>query len=377
MKKVIAMLLALAMLLSMVACSSKQDAQDDTAATDSGTTDTAENEDTSSDASESGDQGYKVGFSNSYNGNTFRQTLEASFKETADELVAQGVVSDYTMAVTNNDNTQQISQIQSMVLDGCDIIIIDPGSATALNDAIDEAVEAGVVVFVVSDGPVTTDSCYQLNTDGYAAFAEATEEICKLAGDGKDALLIRGITGLEIEQLFYEGEYDTLMEHGYNVVGEVEGQWTDSVAKEALAAVLPSLNYDVDVILGQGGDDLVAAELFEEAGKEVHMILGSNRGGFLSWWANAYETSGYQTASTASDPCVASVALLIAVDILDGKVTIDEKEMYCGGTLITQDMMEENLEMFKNFDPDGMYYEQHDHQWIVDNIYSTYSTYTG
>ena len=161
------------------------------------------------------------------------------------------------------------------------------------------------------------------------------------------------------------------------MVGEVEGQWTDSVAKEALAAVLPSLNYDVDVIMGQGGDDLVAAELFEEAGKDIPVIVGSNRGGFLRWWAHAYEEFGYETASTATEAALGSIALRIAIDILDGKVTLNENEMYCGGTLLTQEMLVADLETFKNFDPDGMFFEPRDHQWIVDNIYSVYGTYAG
>ena len=262
MKKLIAMILALVMILSLVACGASQAPATEAPKAEAPAAEAPKAE-TPAPAER---KAYKVGFSNSYNGNTFRQTLEADFKAVADELVAQGVVSEYTMAVSNNDNTQQISQVQSFILDGCDIIIIDPGSATALNDVIDEVVAAGIIVFVISDGPVTTDTCYQLNTDGYACMNEVADAVCEIAGPDKKALLVRGITGLEIEQLFYEGHYDAAIEHGYEVVGEVEGQWTDSVAKEALAAVLPSLNYDVDVIMGQGGDDLVAAELFEEAG---------------------------------------------------------------------------------------------------------------
>lgn len=380
MKKLMAMIVTAALLLTLTACGQTQNTTDTTDTTSEGD-DTAAVTEESVDQTDTGaadqEKAYKVGFSNSYNGNTFRQALEESFKKHADLLKEEGRISDYTMAVSNNDNTQQIAQIQSMILDGCEILVIDPGSTTALNDVIDDAVAQGIIVFVVSDGPIETDTCYQFNTDAYGMMRNAAENIAKLVNkepEDTKVLYVRGIMGLEVEEQFFKGQFDYITgELGMQDVGQVEGQWTDSVAKEALEQVLPSLNYDVDLIMGQGGDDLVAAELFEANGHEVPLILGSCRGGFLKWWANACKTSGYETYSSTADPWVAAAALYMAIDIADGKISISDREMYGPGVELTQETMEANLEEFLNMPADKVYYEDHDYQWIVDTIYSVYA----
>ena len=56
-------------------------------------------------------EGYRIGFAQSYNGNSYRQTQEALMKELADELIAAGEISEYTVAEANLDVNQQIQQI--------------------------------------------------------------------------------------------------------------------------------------------------------------------------------------------------------------------------------------------------------------------------
>lgn len=98
--------------------------------------------------------GIVLGFSNSYNGNSYRQKEEALFYELADQLKAMGVLKDYIVTESNSDNATQASQIQSLILKGVDAIIVDPGSPTALNSAIEEAWDAGVPCVIVNGGPV-------------------------------------------------------------------------------------------------------------------------------------------------------------------------------------------------------------------------------
>ena len=114
---------------------------------------------------QSAKKGLVIGFSNSYNGNTYRQTMESLFKKLADQMVADGTLKSYKVLESNNNVATQVSQIESLILSGVNAIIVDPGSAAGLNGAIEKATAAGIPVVIVNDGPVTTDKCYQVNED--------------------------------------------------------------------------------------------------------------------------------------------------------------------------------------------------------------------
>ena len=106
-------------------------------------------------AADNAGKGFVIGFSNSYGGNTYRQTMEALFRKLADSMVADGTLKSYKMLQSNNNVATQVSQIESLILEGVNAIIIDPGSGSGLNGAIDKAVSAGIPVVIVNDGPVT------------------------------------------------------------------------------------------------------------------------------------------------------------------------------------------------------------------------------
>ena len=144
--KWIAMLVGGAMICSLAACGGQSSsAPASTAAPTEKTADTtaAEAGDTTEAADAAAEdkgegKGYVIGFSNSYNGNTYRQAMEGYLKEAAEELQKTGEVSEVIFAESNQNNSTQVQQIENFILQGVDAIIIDPGSATALNGAIQE-----------------------------------------------------------------------------------------------------------------------------------------------------------------------------------------------------------------------------------------------
>ena len=96
-------------------------------------------ETTRRDAGEKSKGGYKIGLTNSFNGNSYRQQMEAYAQEAADELKESGEISEFTIVEANNNASKQVQQIENFILEGMDAIIIDPISATALTGAIQEA----------------------------------------------------------------------------------------------------------------------------------------------------------------------------------------------------------------------------------------------
>ena len=100
-------------------------------------------------------EGYKIGFSDIYLTPSWMQQMKGMLDTRVDYWKEKGVISEFTLANANGDNSKQIADIQNMVAEGYDAIIIIAGSATALNNAVDEAMAKGVVV-VNTNSLVTT-----------------------------------------------------------------------------------------------------------------------------------------------------------------------------------------------------------------------------
>ena len=109
------------------------------------------------------DQQYVVGFTDNFDGNTLHQQQERYFNDLASAMKDAGIIKDYTMVVANNDVATQVQQIESFIMQGCNLIVVDPCSSSGLDGAIEEAYNAGVQVVVFNDGPVSSKYCTQLN----------------------------------------------------------------------------------------------------------------------------------------------------------------------------------------------------------------------
>lgn len=309
------------------------------------------------------DKGFVIGFSNSYGGNTYRQTMEALFRKLADTMVADGTLKSYKMLQSNNNVATQVSQIESLVLEGVDAIIIDPGSASGLNGAIDKAVSAGIPVVIVNDGPVTSDKVYQILWDTDAMASNAANHLAEIMNKKGNIIEIRGLAGVPFDDAFHASVVKALKAYpNIKVVGTVYGEWTESVAQQQVASILPGLK-QVDGVLGQGGDEYGALQAFQAAGRKLPVIIGGNRGNFLTWWSKEKAKNGYKSFSWAANPWSAGSSLYVAVDILKGvKVP---KTMTMPALSITQDM----VDSFANLRPDEVAAKEYDHDWIVSTYY--------
>lgn len=378
MKKLLALVLSLCLVVGLTACGGSTDTNTPASSGDQSGENAAEETqqpevdpavaelfddfDTSAD-------GIVLGFSNSYNGNSYRQKEEALFYELADQLKAMGVLKDYIVTESNSDNATQASQIQSLILKGVDAIIVDPGSPTALNSAIEEAWDAGVPCVIVNGGPVTTDKCYQINFDYKGSIMPAAQYVADRLGGKGNVLISRGIAGVPSDTGFYEGMREVLDQYpDIKIVAEVYSEWTGSIAQKEIASVLPSLD-QVDAVLGEGGDGYGAVMAFEAANREVPLIIGGNRGNFMTWWAQEYEENGYETMSWTTSPAIAAAGIFVACDLVRGKTDVP-LSMDIPGYIITQEDMIANIETYKNMEADDIAGELYDYDWVQNTLYT-------
>ena len=263
--------------------------------------------------------GMKIAFSNSFAGNSFRQVMIKSFEEMGAKAKADGVIADVAAVSSNNSVTEQASQIQNLILQGYNAIIVLAGSDTALNGAIKDACDAGIVVVAFASG-VTEPCAYVVdyNLDSYAK-AELDFIQSKLGDEAANILEIRGMAGDGFDKRLHDGVLKALADHpNYKSVGEVYGQWTATVAQKEVSGVLPSLP-QVDAVLTQGGDGYGAAQAFKAAGRDLPIIIMGNRQDELALWKQEHDASGYETFSLGATPSVSQVAFWVAQQILAGK----------------------------------------------------------
>lgn len=254
----------------------------------------------------------KIGLSNSYNGNSWRQQMVSDFTKAASSAKKAGKISDFTIVNSNNDATQQISQLKAMILQGYNAIVIDAASPTALNGVIKQACDAKITV-VVFDSLATAPCAYKLESN-YLTYGQIETDFVAKQLNGKGNLLeIRGVAGTSVDIDISKGIHTAVNKNpGLKIVGSVNGNWTTTVAQQAVVGILPSLP-KVDAVVGQGGDGAGAVAAFQAQHLPVPLVIMGNRGDDLRVWKQILTTDpSYQTTSISSMPGMSSIAFWVA-----------------------------------------------------------------
>ena len=261
------------------------------------------------DAKADGEKGsYKIGLTNSFNGNSYRQQMEAYAQEAAD---------------------------------------------------------AGIPCIIINDGPVESEAelCYQINFDTIYQMSTLTEYVCEAIGGKGKIIELRGTAGAEFDNIAHEGVLKALENYpDIEIVAEVYTDWTGSKAQSELASVLPTLD-DVAGVVTQGGDSYAAVQAFEAAGMELPVIGGDNRGYFLKWWANE-APDGYDTISVSSNPWDGATGVYVACDILSGEYEVPN-EMVHPFAVVTKD----EAENYKDMGDEEIGTPTYDREWVRENLY--------
>jgi ribose transport system substrate-binding protein len=260
----------------------------------------------------------KIAFSNNYAGNSWRQAMLKSYDAVTKKAVADKMVAAADVFTTaDKEVPTQAAQIQNLVLQGYDAIVINASSPDALNGAIKQACDAGIVV-VSFDGIVTEPCAWRVVVDFKDMGKQEVEQMAKFQPKGGNLLEIRGLAGTSIDEAIHEGILEGVAAHPeFKIVSSVTGDWDQTTAQKAVATVLPSLPEIVGVV-DQGGDGYGAAQAFAAAGKPRPTIIMGNRQDELQWWKEQKEKDGYTTWSASIAPGVSTLAFWVAQQILDG-----------------------------------------------------------
>ncbi len=216
-----------------------------------------------------------------------------------------------------NQATEQAAQIQNLILEGYDAILVNASSPTALNGAIKQACEAGIVV-VVFDSSVTEPCATVVGVD-FRRMGQMQVDYMASRGLKGDLLEVRGLPGSFVDEEIHQGILAGLKEHPeFRVAATVHGNWTQSVAQKEVASVLPTLPA-IAAVVTQGGDGYGTAQAFSAAGRPLTPIFMGNREDELAWWKQQNGQNGYTTKSAAISPGCSTFALWVAQLIMSGE----------------------------------------------------------
>jgi len=106
-------------------------------------------------------EGYSIGVSNTVQGNGWREQMICAMRAQAR---VSGEVEKLVVAHRNTDAAGQIEDIRNLIEAGVDAIVLNPANPDALNSAIKDAIDAGIVVVAVDQG-VTAEGAYILSNN--------------------------------------------------------------------------------------------------------------------------------------------------------------------------------------------------------------------
>jgi len=281
MKKLISLLLVLAMALTLVACGAKEEAP---AATEAPAAEAAP------EAPAAEVTTYDVGVAiYQYNDNfmtLYRQEIEAYFKTLETDTVKYNI----TMVDSKNDMAEQTNQIDTFITQGMDVIILNLVQTSSAEVLIDKVVDAGIPLILINREPLgETDESYPgiinnptvcyVGADARQSGTYQGEIVLALDdqgdinGDGVISyVMIIGDPENPDAQYRTEFSIKALTDAGKEVKALVEnvGNWDQTKGQEIAAAALAQFGDEIEVVFcNNDGMALGAAAAIEAAGRVV------------------------------------------------------------------------------------------------------------
>ena len=141
---------------------------------------------------------YDFVVSNNFLGNDWRPQVEKLAVLTSKLPPFKGKVN---MKIVNSASTNQaqIADLNSIIQTKPDVLLLIPGSSTALNPTIKKACKAGILVFTIS-APVTEPCAWNVNQDFFGGMTGVGKWMGKVLENKGSVFVDQGIPGLGISK---------------------------------------------------------------------------------------------------------------------------------------------------------------------------------
>jgi ribose transport system substrate-binding protein len=258
---------------------------------------------------------YTIGVSNTVQGNGWREEMICAIKAQA---LSSGVVESLNIAHRNTDAAGQLEDMRNLIQAGVDAIVVNPSSSDAINTAIKEATDAGIVVVAV-DQSVSEESAFVVsNNQEEYAYVGAKWLFETLGGEGS-VVYMRGAAGAGADNDRDTGFQRALAEFpGISVVHEVHTGWQQDQGKQQILDFIAT-GIPFDGIWTSGIDNVIVDALIESDVPLVP-VVGADNAGFVGQLATV---EGLVGAAVTNPGSIGGAGLTLALQILGGEVPAD------------------------------------------------------
>ncbi len=273
MRKLLVVLVALIVVISMAACSANSPASSEPAAESSEPAVSSAAPEESSEAPAA--EGLKVASINWTNAHGWRSTYDAQLKEVADEYIAQGIISQYQALCPNQDPALEVQYFQQCINDGYDIILINAGGSSGLDACFEEAAEKGILAVPV-DNIYPYPGVIGVQTD-QAVWAQTNFDALVKHFDGKPAKVLNfsgmpGTTGSGLRGDTWNAGLEA--NPNFEIVYQGAHSWSDVESKKLMSEVIAS-GIEYDAILTEEAC-VGILQAIEEAGADYPEFMTSD-----------------------------------------------------------------------------------------------------
>lgn len=318
MKKLVAMLLAVTMVLALAAC-----APSNPTPTANNPTQGAEPT-KAADPTQAGTETKDIRLA-SHNaiieGNPYRVRYEADIQEAAAAAADHGLNVSYASFVSNWDAATESQQIENSINEGYDIILVDPVSSTGLDPIIEKAQDAGII-YINADCEYTSTDVNVLNisADQYLLGYDTAKYAASVLGEGAKVIMIAALDGNSANTDRQNGFQDAIEEFGLEVVGgKYNHDWDAVKAQQIMTEILNSgLEFD-GILISQCAEAALAA--YDAVGAEYPKFIGFNdTGDFLQRMLKANKDGKtIDFYAQSNTPGVGATALNFGLNMIMGK----------------------------------------------------------
>ncbi len=196
---------------------------------------------------------YQFCYSESYQGNSWRSNVLAQLQKQVAAYAKAGLSKgDLIVTNSNGDTNTQLTQVNSLVSQGCDVVFASPTSPTGLCKAVKDAADKGVL-FLTLESPVHCPEAVNIAQNAYQGAIDNTNWLIDKMGGKGNLFVVTGFAGNSLTVAWDVAINEVLAKHPeVKKIGQVHGNWTPSVAKSETLKFVATHPQQIDGVWSGG-----------------------------------------------------------------------------------------------------------------------------
>lgn len=274
-------------------------------------------------ATSHGSPKYKVYLDLSYSGNAW-QSEAANIVKALAKTPPYNKMIDFKEVISGTNPESQISSIQSMVDQGANAIIFYPISPTAINSAVEQAVQHHVYMFAY-DGTVTAPfhapfGPYNVSYITAGEGQNVAQYLVNVLHGHGNIFMSRGVAGTSVDLMQYNGAMHVFNKYpGIHVIDQYYSNWDDALTEQNTEKALAA-HPNVNGIWAEAGE-YGAVKALLKMHHPLIPVVGENSNGFRLALANKqYNKAGLVGVSAGSPPATSGYAFKLMMEMVTGQL---------------------------------------------------------